>query len=211
MVFRRDNKVDAFQRQISALRHQLGGDGSAGAVEMDREDMRLDELIRPSGLPDLTYGETEPSFVPASERSLVSREPEGSLPPVPAFDAQTSVISHGTSWNGNLSSSGSVHVHGKVDGSIDAREDIFVAEGAEVDAVLTAANVTVAGLVRGSILSSNRFEVLPRGQVVGDIRSPVIVVHEGAAIAGDVTMGAPSDTRSTAMAAIGQRAARGGD
>ena len=32
MVFRRDSKVDAFQRQISALRHQLGGENEDAAM-----------------------------------------------------------------------------------------------------------------------------------------------------------------------------------
>ncbi|HEX5498625.1 MAG TPA: hypothetical protein VFX03_05330, partial [Thermomicrobiales bacterium] len=40
MVFRKDNKVDSFQRQISALRQQLGTDGeddrSSGADDTRR-------------------------------------------------------------------------------------------------------------------------------------------------------------------------------
>ena len=40
VVFRRDSKVDAFQRQISALRHQLGGENDGEAVP-DRDRPRL--------------------------------------------------------------------------------------------------------------------------------------------------------------------------
>ena len=40
MVFRRDSKVDAFQRQISALRHQLGGESDDAPVP-DRDHHAL--------------------------------------------------------------------------------------------------------------------------------------------------------------------------
>ena len=132
------------------------------------------------------------------------------LPVVPAVDAQISVIAHTTAWSGNLESSGSLHVHGRVEGSLVARDDIFIAEEAEIDAVVSAATVTVAGNVRGSINCSDRFEVLPRGRVMGDVRAPVIVIHEGALVAGEIAMTAAADVRAPS-ASLEPRAARGGD
>jgi len=57
----------------------------------------------------------------------------------------TSVIAHSTTWSGDLESSGSLHVHGRVEGSLTARDTIFIAEEADVDAIIRAANVTIAG------------------------------------------------------------------
>ena len=59
-----------------------------------------------------------------------------------------------------------------------ATEDIFVAEEANVDATLLAANVVIAGVVKGSIRCGSRFEILPTGRVSGEIQSPTLVVHE---------------------------------
>jgi cytoskeletal protein CcmA (bactofilin family) len=210
VVFRRDSKVDAFQRQISALRHQLGGES---------DDAPVHERDRPrSSVRESTYLSEYPEFPPVeSERAAISRG-RGDLldsipadpapPPIPAIDMQTSVIAHSTAWSGDLESSGSLHIHGRVEGSLTARDTIFIAEEAEVDANLRAANVTIAGNVRGAVHCAERFEVLPRGRVTGDIHAPAIAIHDGALVAGEIRMTQANDVR--AALAPAERVARGG-
>ena len=96
-----------------------------------------------------------------------------------------------------------------MEGSLTARDTIFVAEEADVDAVIRAANVTVAGNVRGSVHCAERFEVLPRGKVSGDIHAPAIAIHDGAIVAGEISMAPTGDT--TTSLAPPARMARGGD
>ncbi len=122
---------------------------------------------------------------------------------------QTSVIAHSTAWSGDLESSGSLHVHGRVEGSLTARDTIFIAEEADVEAVIRAAKVTVAGNVRGSVHCAERFEVLPHGKVAGDIHAPAIAIHDGAIVAGDISMTPTNDARAPMAAPV--RVARGGD
>jgi cytoskeletal protein CcmA (bactofilin family) len=211
VVFRRDSKVDAFQRQISALRHQLGG---------ENEDETVPDLDRPLSLSrDTPFLSEYPDFPSTGlERSSVSRglidSSESRLatptpPPIPAIDMHTSVIAHSTAWRGDLESSGSLHIHGRVEGSLTARDTIFVAEEADVEAVIRAANVTVAGSVRGSVHCEERFEVLPRGKVSGDIHAPAIAIHDGAIVAGEISMAPASNTRASLAPPV--RVARGGD
>jgi cytoskeletal protein CcmA (bactofilin family) len=120
----------------------------------------------------------------------------------------TSVIAHSTAWSGDLESSGSLHVHGRVQGTLTARDTVYIAEEADVDAVIRAANVTIAGSVRGSVHCAERFEVLPRGKVAGDIHAPAIAIHDGAAVAGEISMTPSSDTRASQSPAM--RVARSG-
>ena len=211
MVFRRDSKVDAFQRQISALRHQLGG---------ETDDLALPDLDRPrTARAESPYRADLPVFDqigsdqarPARDvaDSLDVSQPASSLSAIPAIDTHTSVIAHATAWTGNLESSGSLHVHGRVEGSLTARDDVFVAEEADVDAVISAANVTIAGSVRGSIHCAERLEVLPRGRVAGDVHAPVIIIHDGAMVAGEISMAPSNDSRASVAATA--RVARGGD
>lgn len=211
MVFRRDSKVDAFQRQISALRHQLGG---------EPDEAPLPERSRPSPRDDAYRHALAELDAFVSETGGASREierqpqpdyPTHALPAVPALDEQTSVIAHTTIWSGILDSSGSLHLHGRVEGTITARDDIFIAEEAEVDAIVNATNVTIAGNVRGSVSCTSRLEILPRGRVAGDISAPVLVVHEGAVIAGDIAMAAPPDRKSALAPGARERAIRGSD
>lgn len=215
MAFRRDSKVDAFQRQISALRHQLGGEQEPFAVAAyDRTPAPRIEASYRNDFPDFDSIGREP-LLPSHERSelsgLAEPEPASLLPAVPSVDTQTSVIAHSTVWNGNLESTGSLHVHGRVEGSLTARDHIFVAEEAEVDAILSAANVTIAGNVRGSIQCADRFEVLPHGRVAGDVRAPVVVIHEGALVVGEIAMSASKDAKATPPPVAAARAVRGGD
>jgi cytoskeletal protein CcmA (bactofilin family) len=210
VVFRRDSKVDAFQRQISALRHQLGGENEDGAAP-DRDRLR-------SASNENSYLSEYPEFASIrSDRISSSRGPVDTLdtstsdsvpPPIPAIDLHTSVIAHSTVWIGNLESSGSLHVHGRVEGSLTARDSIFIAEEADVDAVIRAASVTVAGNVRGAVHCAERFEVLPHGKVAGEIHAPAIAIHDGAVVAGDISM-APSNNAKVSLAPV--RVARGGD
>ncbi len=211
MVFRRDSKVDAFQRQISALRHQLGGElEPVSPQDADQYAPERTETRYRSAFPDLdAIGRDVPRQPRGRDMQPELLEGFPALPAIPSVDNQTSVVAHSTAWNGDLQSSGSLHVHGRVEGSIAARDDIFVAEEADVEATLNAASVTVAGKVRGSIHCGERFEILPRGRFAGDVQAPVIVVHDGALVTGQITMTTVSDSKTMAPAAV--RIAHGGD
>lgn len=200
MVFRRDrdNKVDAFQRQMSALRHQIGGEGGVEQENMSQDvpDM-ADERF-----PDDVYDEPDEydrqdaggySFgsYPAAPRAEGDEEYESDLPAVPEMpgvDSQISVVAEGTLWKGDIEADGSVHVYGRVEGTLTAKEDIWLAEGADVQATVNARRVIVAGRISGTIRARDRFEALPQGVIDADVQSPSCVVHEGATINGKLTM-----------------------
>lgn len=229
MVFRKENKVDAFQRQISALRQQLGTEeGEEGEEEAGRgsaidpvpetdgrageSDAGRDDFVRPESpgysFTPTRYGETVPPAFAA--------EPSHPVPPEsprPGADPEASVVAHDAAWTGDFETTGSVHVHGRFQGSITAKRDVYVADEADLDATIAAESVTVAGLVKGTIRCDGRLEVLPTGRILGDVQSPALVIHEGARITGQFRMGpteAAAADPATAPAAVQRRAARGG-
>ncbi len=228
MVFRKESKVDAFQRQISALRQQLGGADEATDGPPNESDERAYEGERamaqanPPGGQGRGYGGRDPSAFNfggfGSSTSITPAEATGDgealEAPVPATilppDAQTSVIAHDTTWKGELQSNGTIHIHGHVEGSLDAKQDIYVAEEADVDATIVANNVVIAGLVKGTIRCGARFEVLPPGRVTGDIQTPALVIHEGAHVSGQFRMGGPESAEQRPTAVVQRRAARSG-
>ena len=188
MVFKRDNKGDAFQRQISALRQQLGAP----------EEDEFDEggQVEPDYQEEPVYART---YEPQPEKSIANPTPyediglavalnDPELPAHPAVEAQTTVISHNTSWKGELNAEGSIHLHGVYDGVITAKEDVYILEEAQVTAQINAARVVIAGRYDGVITCKQRLEVLPTGRAQGEFRSPVLVVHEGAMLGGKVSM-----------------------
>jgi cytoskeletal protein CcmA (bactofilin family) len=214
MVFRKESKVDAFQRQISALRQQLGDTHpSADDEEYDESPAPRNEA---ASAEPVQSDQTDSGFnfggfnaQPVVSETQMAAEVRMEVE-VPAVTAQTSVVAHDTTWKGDLVSDGSVHVHGRVEGSIRAKQDIFIAEEADVDATITATNVVIAGLIQGTIRCTDRFEVLPQGRVSGDINAPTLVIHEGAHVTGQFRMENGEQGASNKPTSVVQRrAARG--
>lgn len=230
MVFKKDSKLDAFQRQIGALRQQLGPNPDESSHQSGAQDPHSGEPIdvQADDQGASQYGYAAPAgndYQAANVQSPygsylaqdsaeeqfddMSTPAMPSPPAIPMTDAQVSVVAHDTVWKGDLVSEGTIHIHGKVEGTIKAKLDVFVAEEADVDATITAANVVIAGYVKGGIRCGNRFEVLPQGRVDGEIQSPTLVVHDGAAIIGQFRMGAGEGTDTAKPSVIQRRAARG--
>lgn len=220
MVFRRDKGGDAFQRQISALRQQLGGAAESGEYEAD-EGVELDRQQEAYMVPEPAGGaDQDPGYsaygyggyAPEDDQgygSALDLVEEPSLPAIPMVDAQTTVVSHDTTWKGEISSEGSIHIHGQFDGTVQAKEDVYILEEATVQATIQATNVVIGGAFNGSLTCNNRLEVLPSGRVEGEVLAPTLVVHDGAAINGSIRMttGESSDTAPPPV--LHRRAARG--
>ncbi|HEU5430380.1 MAG TPA: polymer-forming cytoskeletal protein [Thermomicrobiales bacterium] len=213
MVFRKDNKVDSFQRQISALRQQLGADGEAERpAGFDRDHPDASDLPTFPKRDAADYGLG--NYGAGAASSFASANYDLDQPPMatePTIDSQTSVVAHDTTWKGDLQTGGSIHVHGRVEGSIEARDDVYVAEEADVNATIAATNVAVAGVLRGTVRCSGRFEVLPQGRVQGEVHAPSLVIHEGAVINGQFRMtGAEASVTAETPSLVRRRAARTG-
>jgi len=199
VVFRRDNKVDSFQRQMSALRNQLGSTGDElDPMQDDMPELDDDQYTGDGAYRNQANAANQDSGAysfgnypaPTGQSALESAETDRpAIPDMPAADGSVSVVATNTSWKGDISSETSIHVLGKVEGTLTAREDIWVAEGAELDATITAQRVIVAGNVSGTVIASGRFEALPTARISADVSSPISVVHEGASINGNFRAG----------------------
>jgi cytoskeletal protein CcmA (bactofilin family) len=212
MVFRRDNKPE-FQRQMGALREQLGGRDEAPRQQEPEpyvEPQRADAAYAVSPVREVASSPRDSGgYVFGSYGSSPVATPEAT-PVVPPVDAQTTVIATETIWRGDLETRGSIHIHGRLEGSVTAAKEIYVAEDAEVEATLMAATVIVAGKVTGEVRCTTRFEMLPSGRVDGNIQAPSLVVHEGASITGQFRMGAPEQNADSKLSTVmNRRPARG--
>lgn len=210
MVFRRDNKPE-FQRQMGALRQQLGGPEELSQQNPEPYiEPRQEPSYAVAPARDVTpTGRDSGGYVFGSYGSSAVTTPEAT-PVVPPVDAQTTVIAVETVWRGDLESRGSIHIHGRLEGSVTAAKEIYVAESAEVEATLMASAIIVAGNVTGEVRCTTRFEMLPSGRVDGNIQAPSLVVHEGASITGQFRMGAPETNGDSKVSSVmGRRAARG--
>lgn len=90
--------------------------------------------------------------------------------------------------DGNFVGSGDVVVEGHVAGTLKTSKDLRVGETAVIKADIEAANITIAGEVRGHISCKGRVEILPSGKVVGNVDTQTIAVAHGATLHGKVSM-----------------------
>jgi cytoskeletal protein CcmA (bactofilin family) len=135
---------------------------------------------------------------PASPRpSSSSHAPQ--LPPrivegTPASQASTSTrdrtyLDQGSKVEGRLKFGGPVRIDGQIEGEIDAHDtSIAIGNSAVVTAKIKAVSVTVAGVVNGEIIASERIELQPSAKVTGSLAAPKLVMQEGAGFEGNCTM-----------------------
>ena len=87
-------------------------------------------------------------------------------------------------------------VHGRVEGQCDLDGTLFLGERGRWEGDITAANVVIAGEVRGDVTAREKLELAASARIRGNIKSPVIAMAEGAAFDGKVDMAqAPQLTR----------------
>jgi cytoskeletal protein CcmA (bactofilin family) len=177
-MIRKENRMDSFQRQVSALRQQLSSDADEDVID-DAEPMPITgDVDHPSASPPVT---------------VLDRVSPDQYTQWPAGDPEVGVIAVGSHWNGTMRTQGSIRVHGVAEGELVAEHSIFVAEGASVSAKISSNSIVIAGMVDGTVDCSGRLEILPTGRVSGEVAAPTLVVHDGATMTGQLTMRTPTD------------------
>ncbi len=92
--------------------------------------------------------------------------------------------------DGNFVGAGNVMVEGHVSGSLKTSKDLRIGEGATLKADIEAANIFLAGEVRGQVKCHGRLEIAATGKIFGNVDTKTIAIAHGAVMHGKVTMAA---------------------
>ena len=90
--------------------------------------------------------------------------------------------------DGEISGDEDLVIQGTVKGKLVLKENLIVENSGVVEADIETANVTISGQVTGNILAGERVELKADGRMVGDIKSPRILIADGASFKGNVDM-----------------------
>jgi cytoskeletal protein CcmA (bactofilin family) len=114
----------------------------------------------------------------------------------PARRRFSGFLDAGTSFRGDLNFEGTLRVDGEVVGSVSTPDVLIVGPSATIRANINAGAVQVHGRVVGDVACTHRLELCAEGRIEGDIRTPHLVVEEGARFDGGSRMTEPgrSDT-----------------
>lgn len=90
---------------------------------------------------------------------------------------------------GDVSGQEDLVIEGRVEGriSLDSHH-LTIGPNGEIQAEITAKQVTIIGRVVGNVTATERVEICDTGRLQGDLSAPRLLVHEGAVINGTVGM-----------------------
>ena len=112
------------------------------------------------------------------------------------LEAINSIVGEGTTFKGEITSPGSVHVAGEVIGGVRAGGDVFVVGKGQVRGDVTGEKIVVSGIVHGNILSRQGLEILKTGKVNGAITCDKLLIEEGSVYRGKVNVTTPDEIKA---------------
>ena len=81
-----------------------------------------------------------------------------------------------------------LRINGSFEGKLDTKGNLTIGENSSVRADIRGEDIVIAGEVNGNIIATNSLRIAPPARVIGDIRTPVLNVVEGAVLQGNCTM-----------------------
>jgi cytoskeletal protein CcmA (bactofilin family) len=127
-----------------------------------------------------------------------------------------SLIDDRLTIRGELDTDGTVRIDGRVEGGLHRAGTLIVGPRGGLIGNIEATDVVVAGNIQGDVHATGRIEIEAGAAVHGEIRANAMVLREGAAVHGQVSIGAapapasttPTPSRHLEIAAVGSTPTR---
>jgi cytoskeletal protein CcmA (bactofilin family) len=102
-------------------------------------------------------------------------------------NAETSLIAHGTIIRGDVRFTGTLHLDGRIEGSVlgEGPNAVFtLSEHGQVQGEVRVPHAMINGQVTGDVYASERLELAAQARVVGDVRYSSLEMAAGAQVNG---------------------------
>jgi cytoskeletal protein CcmA (bactofilin family) len=104
------------------------------------------------------------------------------------IEAINSIVAQATTFKGEITSEGSLHVAGELIGSVKVKNDVFVMHQAKVVGDIEGSRIVISGSVDGNIIAEKGLEILKTGRVNGEITCHHLIIEEGSFYQGKVNV-----------------------
>ena len=104
-----------------------------------------------------------------------------------------SIITADAEITGNIKTSGSLLIDGKVEGDVACGHDVAVGKSGSIKGNTTVNSIVVEGTVEGNIMARERIELKASTRMTGDLKAKRLAVEEGVAFSGKAEI-TPSGT-----------------
>lgn len=99
------------------------------------------------------------------------------------------IIGPSVKVDGTFQGEGDVLVEGMVTGMLTTAKDLTVGEHAKIEADVKAANMYIAGEVRGNLQASGTIELAASAKIYGDMEAEILSIASGAVVQGRCVSG----------------------
>lgn len=93
-------------------------------------------------------------------------------------------LGEGTSFIGSLQFDGAVRLDGRFEGDVSGNDLLIIGPAASVRAEIQVGSLVVGGRLEGNVVARKRVELLGTARVTGTIKTPSLVVSDGAILNG---------------------------
>ena len=97
-------------------------------------------------------------------------------------------LGEGTRFKGVLKFDGTVRLDGYLEGEIVTGDTLIIGEKGHIIADLSVGTIVTLGKIEGNISASKKIEIRAKSQLIGDIKTPVLFIEEGASFEGKCLM-----------------------
>ncbi|MBN2039577.1 MAG: polymer-forming cytoskeletal protein [Spirochaetes bacterium] len=115
-------------------------------------------------------------------------------------DITNNVIGENSYFTGNFHINGSLRIDGRFEGKYLQAEQLYIGPHGKIRTNINAISVIVEGLVIGNINASNRVLLMPTAKILGDIKTPELIIQKGVILEGRCTIS--NDLKSSAKTLI---------
>jgi cytoskeletal protein CcmA (bactofilin family) len=90
-----------------------------------------------------------------------------------------SIIGEGTTLRGDFELNGLLRIDGKFYGRVNTSGKVLVGKNGIAESTIIAGTVVIGGKVKGDIIATERITLLSTGELIGNIKTPRLIIEEG--------------------------------
>ncbi len=95
-----------------------------------------------------------------------------------------SIIGEGSYFKGEFTLNGTLRIDGCYEGEKLEIDNVFVGQTGKVKSNIKTASAVIEGIIVGNIEAKNRVMLMPTSRVLGEIRTPELIIQNGVILEG---------------------------
>ncbi len=121
-----------------------------------------------------------------------------------AEETQATIIGPDTTIKGEMTFDKNCRLLGAFEGTITAKGELHVANGANCRAEVEAGSIVVDGNIEGNVTAREKIQLNAKATISGDVVAAKLIVAEGASFSGHVSVGPEAVKGGSAAAGSGK-------